>query len=304
MGLKRIFFFSSVASLVATNLAGPAVNGTTSMFTNGTNPMFANGTSNTNEIIPMSGFTTLVASKTTKQPPSTVQVDKRSIETLHFYFNGPDIKARVDHVITKEAVPPAPPKTCTRLALAAVSKFRNLCLQDMHLVVSRVTHKHICDKHPSVRKCCGKEIVINDPAYLDYPTSRFRVQTLNPQTSLLPYKLRYEELIDVRANVRIINQHEPERYGNLSECWYFKTQTDREFQYYFWPSVMDYYGIADADEDGKVFGLDKWDPEGSVLNRDSLKGGLELRLLDELIIKTGDNQTTQLHGSNQDMGVP
>lgn len=176
-----------------------------------------------------------------------------------------------------------PRVTCAREALTALAKWREMCALDTFF------HQYCWNGEPTLRSCCGKRIKYDDERYLDYPTARARRQINTPGGNLdrtYLYRLEYPEIKDAMNETRVILLHQP---GNFNEekdgCHYFRSQSLKEF--HFWMRYLNFYGIEDADENGKVFGMEKWNPEGQWVNTQVFLGGEALVKYEEAIVKSG-----------------
>lgn len=179
-----------------------------------------------------------------------------------------------------------PQRTCAREALAAVAKWREFCRLDTFL------NQYCWVPEPSLRKCCGKTVKVDDPVFVNYPTARYRRQINTAAAAAdqtFAYRLEYPEIRDIFNESRMIIMHEEEKYnmGDKEDksCHRFQSQSLKEFN--FWMGKLNYYGVEDADENGKVFGMEKWNPEGMWHNLQSWRGGEELLKYEEAIVKSG-----------------
>lgn len=270
MAFKDIFFFLA-ATLLTTGLAENHVNGTS---------MLPFPTTNTTTA--MSGFVTLVAAKTLDPPASSV--DKRSVivvaslepgsgmETLFMRLGDKYGKKKkvptVKQSYPAKDLPLSPRKSCVRMALAAVAKWRKICC--------RYGNKHwelpkYCEWAPGVERCCVENIPYNEPDYLDHPTFKRRVMTLTPESAsdqTYPWTIDYIDMVAPSNLTRMIVERNATSFKTRGlkldkrPCEVFGPQFEKEYRFWMWK--LKEFGIDDADEDGKCFGMDKWGPDALV----------------------------------------
>ncbi|KAK5062837.1 hypothetical protein LTR84_004912 [Exophiala bonariae] len=283
MPLKSIRLFLA-AALLTTGLPGHQVVGAPVVSSSATEVMTASSLHLVHRIPTTS---TLIPTKTLYGPAATASSSNTKInnavasldpktgqETLWMALGPPYGKKHVleaTYPVRDLPIAPIIDKTCVRTALAALAKYRETCCHDPQ---SDNFHRAWCSFAPTVEKCCGEYIPYNQSEYLNYPTYKRRYEEATPKDALdkkYPRRVWYEEVVGFVNATRMIIQHEPEAYRTRNidvnkdwegTCEIYAPQFDKEYWYWMWK--LNKYAIEDADENGKVLGLEKWGPDNVI----------------------------------------
>lgn len=225
---------------------------------------------------------------TSTAPPTSTNAVSTRKPLERIYFNCHDGRCpRKSELYDPNAR--VPEHSCVRDTLTALAKWRYYC-DDDKLV------KHYCwSKAPNIHRCCGKWVPIDDPAWADYPTARARKEvTVDPFANT--YRVEYPEVYaGHHKGHRLIVQRGWADYKSHDKiCRKWRSGGEAEFSYFMYNLAT--YGAQDADSDGKVWGLEKWNPEGPGYLPNY---GLDQRdaLIEETKQAARSNSTTSSSGS-------
>lgn len=209
----------------------------------------------------------------TPAQPSTVIVTT----TQKASTTGPEITASAKAVLVGEGLfveatrtfdprVPIPTKSCPRLALAALAYWRDFCGQ-------RTLKQTYCyQKAPSIERCCGYWVNVDDPKYFDYP----------PVMEGIPHKLNKhgpktfrdkptrKEKGKIQKKVVLPQWNEYNKDGDKGCARWQMFNID---MYRFYTQAYDVFGIRDVDSRGRVFNTGTWDAEGDGKDYPGLADG-------------------------------
>ncbi|KIW80134.1 hypothetical protein Z517_06749 [Fonsecaea pedrosoi CBS 271.37] len=153
---------------------------------------------------------------------------------------------------------PVPTHSCPRDALAALAKWRLFCDRPPKVFNNLIQTEPNCwSRAPSIDRCCGEWVDLDDPKYKDYPSRYIPMEKGFADDT---YVASWIPEMGDHGDRRIIKPGWHEYNVKTDKCQFWRPEDELEFAYFI--NTLPNYGIWDVDETGKIWGQTAWNAEG------------------------------------------